>query len=433
MAFLLRFGGVNQHVTFASTISIPANNGDSFSYVFDIDYNGNSNEVLFANPGSFNDRLIIVSSTSVLFRSGGSNTTFTLTTALSTGRQVIKIRKDGFNVAVYDGSNNALSAVQSRAMSNEIFGFGADNQGNRFSGDLYSAQVYSDFNETTLVHDYQPTLSGGTGTTLDDDTAAANDGTLNNFTGTTNSWWVSYGSATYSITLAAGSYSYVGNDLALKASRKLLFDSASYDYTGNAKDLLVGRKIVFGAGNYAYSGSDVGLSANRKLTFDAGSYTYSGSDLNTKANRKLLFQAGSYAYTGQPLTLIYTSAGGPTYTIALDAGSYSYVGDDIVLAANRAILLEAGNYNYTGQAAILAASRKLSFDLGSYALTGNDVSLLAARKISFDTGVYNYVGNPMALVFSGQIASLGIYSVKYADDAIKAAYSIDAVKINYSN
>ena len=204
MAILLRFSG-NENITFASTINIPANNSDSFAYVFDINYNGNADQVMFANPNSFNDRFIIESPTSILFRAGSSNTTFTLLTPLATGRQILKLKKNGFNVAAYDANNNALSAVQSRAMSNTIYGFGEDNQGNSFSGDFYSAKIYSDFDETTLVHNFDANTSNGTGTTLDNLASPANPGALNSFTGATNSWWISTDAGGFLAAWARGS------------------------------------------------------------------------------------------------------------------------------------------------------------------------------------------------------------------------------------
>jgi hypothetical protein len=50
-----------------------------------------------------------------------------------------------------------------------------------------------------LVAYYDPSATNGTGTTLED-TAGTNHGTLTNFTGTTNSWWVSYGSSALALT-----------------------------------------------------------------------------------------------------------------------------------------------------------------------------------------------------------------------------------------
>jgi hypothetical protein len=303
--YLLRFGGVNQHITFASTINIPANNGDSFAYVFDIDYNGNANQVLFANPASFNDRIIITSSTSILFRSGSSNTTFTLTTALSTGRQVIKIKKNGFNVAIYDGSNNALSAVQSRSMTNDVYGFGADSQSNRFSGDLYSAQIYSDFAETVKVHDWQSDLSSGTGTTWTDATAA-NNGTLNNFTGATDSWWVSYGSSSITITAATPNYSYAAIAGAVELTGTITVTGSTPNYSYSAilgtVELISQITITGSTPNYTYSSIDgiIDLTPEITITGATPNYVYNAISGTVEF-------LGTITVTGDTPNYIYTS------------------------------------------------------------------------------------------------------------------------------
>jgi hypothetical protein len=195
MSWYLQFDGSNDNVTFATAISIPANNSDSFAYVWDFYYDGTADQVLFANPSSFNDSVRISSSTEIIFRAGASSRSFTLSTALVVGRQILKLKKNGFSGNFYDGSNNALSSDQSFGAINTVYGFGAESVSSRkFSGRLYSAQIYSDFAETTLEHDWNSTASGGTGTTLPN-SQTSNDGTLNNFTGTTNSWWVFFGAA----------------------------------------------------------------------------------------------------------------------------------------------------------------------------------------------------------------------------------------------
>tara|TARA_R110000744_G_scaffold51511_3_gene110875 strand:- start:4023 stop:5306 length:1284 start_codon:yes stop_codon:yes gene_type:complete len=193
VAYFLQFDGVDDHVVFTTGVNIPSANGNSFTYVFDINYNGAANQMLFADPTDFNNRVNIVSTTSIVFRAGSSNRTFTLISPLSTGRQTLKIRKNGFAVGVYDGSNTLLSNVLNVGTKNTVYGFGMDSQGSAFGGDLYSAQIYSDFTETTLVADWQSDLSGGTGVILTD-AVSANNGTLTNFTGTTDSWWVFYSS-----------------------------------------------------------------------------------------------------------------------------------------------------------------------------------------------------------------------------------------------
>jgi len=59
--------------------------------------------------------------------------------------------------------------------------------------DLYRLEGYDATTGGTKLFDYDPSLSGGTGTILTDAENADN-GTLENFDGTTDSWWIEYGS-----------------------------------------------------------------------------------------------------------------------------------------------------------------------------------------------------------------------------------------------
>ena len=327
--------------------------------------------------------------------------------------------------------------------------------GSYIQSDVYVIQISE---SGTIVRDYDPSLSGGTGLAIPESLGGTSAPLINYDPPNDDSQWVFYssGGATYTLTLDPGSYTYTGSDTDLIANRNVLLDSGlyaytgndadfianrnvlfnagSYLYTGNSADLLANRNVSFDAGSYSYTGSNVNLSFGRNVSFDAGNYIYSGSDVNLLADRNVSFDPGSYLYTGQDLTLTYTPDGGATYTINLDAGAYQITGSDIILAANRAILLDSSNYSYTGESVILATNRKLSLDAGSYAVTGNDVSLLSSRKMLLDAGNYTYAGSPVTLVYSGQIISLiDDYSVNYADDTVKSTYSNDFALAEYSN
>ena len=191
MAYYLQFDGVNDSVLFDTPINIPAANSDSFAYVWDIYYDGTADQVLYADPSSFNDSIRITDSSTIIFRGGSSSRTFSLTTPLSVGRQIIKLKKDVFNGSFYDENDNLLSPVQSFGVTNTVHGFGAESvSARKFSGKLYGCKIYSDFNETVLVHNYDPSLSNGTGSVLID-SVGGNNGTLVNFP-TDDSQWVFY-------------------------------------------------------------------------------------------------------------------------------------------------------------------------------------------------------------------------------------------------
>ena len=86
--------------------------------------------------------------------------------------------------------------------------------------------------------------------------------------------------------------------------------AGSYTYTGKAATFNVGHSLSGAAGSYAYTGQTATLA----YTPGSGSiaYTLSGA-------------AGSYAYTGKAATLTYTP-GRVDYALSGAAGSYAYTG-----------------------------------------------------------------------------------------------------------
>lgn len=190
-AWALQFDGVNDNITLATPLNLPSVNDQSFVYVWDFFYDGTSDQVLFANPASFNDSVRISNSSTIIFRGGSSSATFNLTTPLTTGRQILKFKKSGFSCTFYDADNNALAPIETRAIQNTIYGFGAESVSSRkFSGILYNAKVYNDFDETDLVIELKNTISGTE--TVFPDIVGTNKATLNNFP-TDGSQWILYG------------------------------------------------------------------------------------------------------------------------------------------------------------------------------------------------------------------------------------------------
>jgi hypothetical protein len=74
--------------------------------------------------------------------------------------------------------------------------FGRDNFGNASPMSLKSIEVEN--SSSVVIHDYDPSATNGTGLVLED-TAGTNDGSLSNFSGVTNSWWVFYSVGSVSI------------------------------------------------------------------------------------------------------------------------------------------------------------------------------------------------------------------------------------------
>lgn len=100
-------------------------------------------------------------------------------------------------------------------------------------------------------------------------------------------------------------------------------------------------------GSFTLTGQAAALKAGRTLAATQASYGLSGQVAALKASRLLTPAQGSYALSGQNAVLVYTPAGGPTYTLTCSAGSYMLVGRSVSLLQSSSfvrprILVSAG-------------------------------------------------------------------------------------------
>jgi hypothetical protein len=195
MAYYLEFSGGSNYVNLASSISI----GGATSYILEADILINTGTLaeLLSNTGNNRPQFNFFDPDTIQFfrlddsgSIGGTyiqNQRFTLKYEL-TSTQLEITTNDGVFTAARGTSDFGFNRIGANR-----------NGGENLEGRLYGLKIYKN---GTLVHNYNPSASNGTGTTLED-TEGGNNGTLNNFSGTTNSWWVSFGSST--LTLAPAS------------------------------------------------------------------------------------------------------------------------------------------------------------------------------------------------------------------------------------
>jgi hypothetical protein len=183
MAYYLQFDGVDDHVTIPS-ISL-STNGD---YVeFDIDI-ASGEQQLIGNQVGFANFFEKASNNTSFSLGAGAQARVTRSTSFSAGRQLIRLTKvaTGYDLT-FNGSGAVTFATSGILSFNNIGG----SSGSSFVGeyDLYSLTVNKSGSATNF---YDPTATSGTGLVLEDTVGTGTDGTLTNFTGTTNSWWVFY-------------------------------------------------------------------------------------------------------------------------------------------------------------------------------------------------------------------------------------------------
>lgn len=166
------------------------------------------------------------------------------------------------------------------------------------------------------------------------------------------------GGPTYTLTAAAGSFTFTGRAAGLKASRKIAASKGTFTLTGVAAI----------------------LKASRKMAGSTGAFTLTGVPVVLKAGRKLAIGTGTFVLTGNAADLVYTPGGaGPTYTLTASVGAFSF----------------------TGSAATLKAARKLPAGTATFTLTGNNVTL------TLGGGVYQENKNLLIDSIGGKVLQLG--------------------------
>lgn len=85
------------------------------------------------------------------------------------------------------------------------------------------------------------------------------------------------GAASYSLSLAAGTYAYAGTAANLNTTRALSLAAGSYAYAGANASVPAGRRLPLASGTYGYTGSTALLKVARSLTLDVGTYAYAGT------------------------------------------------------------------------------------------------------------------------------------------------------------
>jgi len=89
----------------------------------------------------------------------------------------------------------------------------------------------------------------------------------------------------------------------------------------------VNYTLTCAAGAYTYTGQAATLTIGRGLVCDAGAYTYSGQAATLTRGYSLPCATGAYTYVGNAATLDYVpGATAVDYVLTCDTGVYSYVG-----------------------------------------------------------------------------------------------------------
>lgn len=301
-------------------VSIPDTNltGD-FTVEFEMAFNGSQNWRPFGRIGDFNSRA---------FKSGGTNNFQVGSTSL----QVIVISGVTYTdrntyTLIRSGSTLSLEVngvAQGSVNDSGAFNFNAILTQNSFAqsrgaSDLYRFRIWSDATKTSLVRDYNPSLSNGTGSILPD-AVGGNDGALVNFP-TDDSQWIFYSDATGATADAA--FTINAPTFAVSADAALPQPIANTAFTINAPTFSASASVTtpgFNASvNFAIPAPTFSVDAAVTLpspTVDVN-YTVSAPTFNVSANASL----------PQPLSDVSFAVGSPLFAATATATEPSFNAD----------------------------------------------------------------------------------------------------------
>lgn len=188
-------------------------------------------------------------------RTTGGNVTFNLPLDPRTAERVYILRTSGAGIELLqDGvSCGVLGSSKNLFTINNLFTLGSSTR----IGDLYYLKITTN---GTLAHNYDPSASNGTGTTLID-TVSGNNGALVNFP-TDNSQWVFYDSGTANQSTVSYDLGAIDYAVSSQITAPAIAASVSYD---------------IGAIDYAVSAQQLAPGNNASLSYDIGSISYAVS------------------------------------------------------------------------------------------------------------------------------------------------------------
>tara|TARA_Y100000114_G_C11760930_1_gene329684 strand:- start:659 stop:1855 length:1197 start_codon:yes stop_codon:yes gene_type:complete len=179
MAFYLEFDGANDRVSLASGVAM----ADGISIDIDFEYGGDNGDILSGfisnNPGRW--ALLITGGGNLAFFSGTSGTTTGTATLVAGTRYTVNLSYSGGVASVSLDENPDITATPSALLPLTQIDNGILTMG------LYGLSIGVG---GSVIHNYDPSASNGTGSILPD-TVGGNDGTLVNFP-TDDSQWVFY-------------------------------------------------------------------------------------------------------------------------------------------------------------------------------------------------------------------------------------------------
>lgn len=186
----------------------------------------------------------------------------------------------------------------------------------------------------------------------------------------------------YNLSVDSGSFSLVGQDIALTIRDNFIVDDGGFNL--NVQDAIVTAQLNIDADAGAFTASleDAELSRIYALVADSTSYTLTlqGVSVVTSINS----QTGEFAVGGQETNF--------TTTVPVTSGSFVLGAEDVALDINYYLLGDAGSFTLTGQDNTLIYGKVLPAEAGNFVFTADDARLEPELTLPAGAGVFSLIG-----------------------------------------
>lgn len=282
MPYFLRAGdgSSGDYVSLASDISFAS--ADTFVIEADIQLTSAERGRVWGDSLGFQNRLLVDARTSPAtanFRLTTGSVSWTLDSGIDpTDRHTYNVERFANDDIVLKVDGVAQGTTQNLGGTGRIQWLFTSNSSSqvRAGMDLYYLSVSIN---GSLTNYYDPSATGGTGSTLED-TTGSNDGTLNNFP-TDDSQWIFYSAGgTITVTGATPSYSYSAVSGTVDLTGEIVVTGATptYNYTAisGSVDLTSEIQVTGQTPSYSYSSiaGNVELSGAIQVTGQTPNYSY---------------------------------------------------------------------------------------------------------------------------------------------------------------
>jgi hypothetical protein len=255
----------------------------------------------------------------------------------------------------------------------------------------------------------------------------------------------------YSMTAASGSFNEAGQDAALRIGRKMTAANGAYTLSMTAAGLRRGCRVVASNGALTLSMTAAGLRIGRKMTAATGAFNEAGQDAALRIARKMTSATVAFVLAGQDVTFQSTGGGysmvaasgsftlgmtaaglKATRTMTAGSGSFALAMTDATLRTARKIVAASASFALSLTQAALQLGRRITAASGAFTEAGQDVNLKATRKVTAASGALTLGMTATGLQYGRKMAAAnGAYSLAMQTANIRSGRVVNSESASY--